>query len=152
MSCLLCSDSGPNESASSLLPIPTNERRWFFIDTIEKRNPQECGENSELSRVPILACGIYALTIHLSIGCVRSCGDRINGVGDGTAGVNVGIGTPAPKAKLHVKGGDVFIASPNSLIITSPNGSCLQIRVGNPSGGQGALCCRVRHVPELAGV
>jgi hypothetical protein len=55
----------------------------------------------------------------------------INGVNSATADVNVGIGTSAPKAKLHVKGGDMFIANPNSLIITSPNGSCFQIRVDN---------------------
>jgi hypothetical protein len=44
---------------------------------------------------------------------------------------NVGIGTNNPRAKLHVQGGDVLIAQPNSLIITSPNGSCWQIRVSD---------------------
>ena len=44
---------------------------------------------------------------------------------------NVGIGTSSPKAKLDVRGGSVFIAQPNSLIITSPNGACWFITVNN---------------------
>ena len=50
---------------------------------------------------------------------------------------NVGIGTNNPQSKLHVQGaarvtgGNLFIAQPNSLIITSPNGSCWQIRVSD---------------------
>jgi hypothetical protein len=47
----------------------------------------------------------------------------------------VGIGTNAPgAARLHVAGGNVFIAQPNSLIITSPNGSCWFITVNNAGG------------------
>jgi hypothetical protein len=50
---------------------------------------------------------------------------------------SVGIGTNNPQSKLHVQGetrvtgGNIFIAQPNSLIITSPNGSCWQIRVSD---------------------
>ena len=44
---------------------------------------------------------------------------------------NVGIGTSAPKAKLEVRGGNIYIAMPNSLIITSPNGACWFITVNN---------------------
>jgi hypothetical protein len=44
---------------------------------------------------------------------------------------NVGLGTSTPKAKLHVTGGNIFIANPNSLIITAPNGSCWFITVSN---------------------
>ena len=50
---------------------------------------------------------------------------------------NVGIGTNNPQSKLHVQGGarvtggNVFIAQPNSLVITSPNGSCWQLRVSD---------------------
>ena len=45
--------------------------------------------------------------------------------------VNVGIGTSAPHAKLHVQGGSVYIANPNSLVITSPNGACWFLTVNN---------------------
>jgi hypothetical protein len=44
---------------------------------------------------------------------------------------NVGIGTIAPASKLHIVGGDIFIAHPNSLIITSPNGNCWFITVSD---------------------
>jgi hypothetical protein len=44
---------------------------------------------------------------------------------------NVGIGTAAPNAKLQVVGGNVYITTPNSLIITSPNGACWQLTVNN---------------------
>jgi hypothetical protein len=47
---------------------------------------------------------------------------------DGT----VGIGTADPgAARLKVQGGDLYITQPNSLVITSPNGSCWQIRVND---------------------
>ncbi len=54
----------------------------------------------------------------------------ISGVNGGTD-TNVGIGTSAPKAKLDVRGGNIFIAHPNSLIITSPNSACWLITVSN---------------------
>ena len=44
---------------------------------------------------------------------------------------NVGIGTNDPNAKLQVSGGNVYITQPNSLIITSPNGTCWLITVSN---------------------
>jgi hypothetical protein len=43
----------------------------------------------------------------------------------------IGVGTSTPKAKLHVTGGNIFIAKPNSLIITSPNGTCWFITVSD---------------------
>lgn len=43
---------------------------------------------------------------------------------------NVGIGTQAPKAKLQVTDGDVYIQNPNrGIILTSPNGSCWRVIV-----------------------
>lgn len=48
---------------------------------------------------------------------------------------NVGIGTFQPgAARLKVQGGNVFIAAPNSLVITSPNGACWRIAVNNAGG------------------
>jgi hypothetical protein len=44
---------------------------------------------------------------------------------------NVGIGTIAPASKLHISGGNMFIAHPNSLIITSANGNCWFITVSD---------------------
>jgi len=44
---------------------------------------------------------------------------------------NTGIGTNNPNAKLQVVGGNVYIANPNSLIITSPNGICWLVTVSN---------------------
>ena len=44
---------------------------------------------------------------------------------------NVGIGLPNPNAKLQVAGGNIYIAQPNSLIITSSNGACWFITVNN---------------------
>jgi hypothetical protein len=48
----------------------------------------------------------------------------------GTTNVNVGVGVTAPKTKLHVAGGNVYIAgSPNGIIMASPNGTCYKITV-----------------------
>jgi hypothetical protein len=61
----------------------------------------------------------------------------INGVNGATADTNVGIGTTTPASKLHVNGtvrvtnGAVYITNPNTVIITSPNGSCWGITVNN---------------------
>lgn len=55
----------------------------------------------------------------------------IEGVNGAILSTNVGIGTTAPNAKLHVAGGSVYITNPNSLIITSPNGACWFITVNN---------------------
>ena len=51
---------------------------------------------------------------------------RINGNG------NVGIGTDAPKTKLHIESGDVYINSITSgVIMKSPNGQCWRMTVSN---------------------
>jgi hypothetical protein len=45
-------------------------------------------------------------------------------------GGNVAIGTDTPKAKLHVEGGDVYVANNGSgVIMKSPNGSCWRLTV-----------------------
>jgi hypothetical protein len=45
---------------------------------------------------------------------------------------NVGIGTSAPKTKLEVKDGDVFINdSTKGIILKSPNGNCWRVTVDN---------------------
>ena len=55
---------------------------------------------------------------------------KVRVVGNLTASGNVGIGTTnAGGAKLKVQGGHIYIAGPNSLIITSPGGSCFRIMV-----------------------
>jgi len=61
--------------------------------------------------------------------------DSLNGA---TADTNVGIGTPTPKTRLHVAGGSIYIAQPNSLVITSPNGNCWFITV-NDAGTLGSI-------------
>lgn len=69
----------------------------------------------------------------------------INGVNGATADTKVGIGTTAPADKLHVNGGSIrvtnggiYIANPNTLVITSPNGACWGITVNN-SGAIGTF-------------
>jgi hypothetical protein len=47
-----------------------------------------------------------------------------------TGGVGIGTNNPGT-ARLKVVGGNVFIAQPNSLIITSPNGTCWFIKVSD---------------------
>jgi hypothetical protein len=45
---------------------------------------------------------------------------------------NVGIGTTAPKAKLEVKDGDVYVNDPTKgIILKSPNGGCWRVTVDN---------------------
>ncbi|MEO7539357.1 MAG: hypothetical protein ABIV21_04980, partial [Pyrinomonadaceae bacterium] len=61
----------------------------------------------------------------------------------GTTNVNVGMGVTAPKTKLHVAGGNVYIAgSPNGIIMTSPNGTCYKITVADGGGlTSGLIAC-----------
>ncbi len=49
-----------------------------------------------------------------------------------TSNGNVGVGTTSPgTAKVKVQGGHLFVANPNSLVITSVNGACWKIVVSN---------------------
>ncbi len=57
----------------------------------------------------------------------------INGVNGAGADVSVGIGTTAPKARLHVQGSNVFVGSAGQgIILKSPNGAtCRLLRIDN---------------------
>jgi hypothetical protein len=55
----------------------------------------------------------------------------ISGVNFGTD-TNVGIGTPAPKTKLHLARGRIYVESNGQgLIMKSPNGSCFELTVSD---------------------
>lgn len=57
----------------------------------------------------------------------------ISGVNGAAANVSVGIGTTAPKAKLHVQGGDILVgAAGQGLILKSPDGTiCRRLTIDN---------------------
>jgi trimeric autotransporter adhesin len=57
----------------------------------------------------------------------------INGTNGATANTSVGIGTTAPKAKLDVTGGDIFVGSPGQgIILKSPDGTkCTKLSIDN---------------------
>ncbi|MDQ4122496.1 MAG: hypothetical protein M3209_13750 [Acidobacteriota bacterium] len=50
----------------------------------------------------------------------------------GTSSVNVGINTTAPKTKLHIVGGKIYVeANGQGVILKSPGGSCFELTVTN---------------------
>jgi len=53
----------------------------------------------------------------------------INGQNGAGADTDVGIGTTAPRARLHVAGGSLYIAHSSGLIMKSPNGNCWRLAV-----------------------
>ncbi len=61
----------------------------------------------------------------------------------GGSGVNVGIGVSAPKTKLHVVGGKVYVeANGQGVILKSPAGGCFELTVTNTGAlTTAALAC-----------
>jgi hypothetical protein len=56
----------------------------------------------------------------------------IAGVNNATADTRVGIGTTAPRAKLEVAAGDVYLnGAANGVILRAPNGACFRLTVAN---------------------
>ena len=57
----------------------------------------------------------------------------INGVNFSNVDTNVGIGTPAPQARLDVRNGNILVGSPGQgIILRSPNGGmCRLISIDN---------------------
>ncbi len=50
----------------------------------------------------------------------------------GSNGVNVGIGTSAPKTRLHVISGKIYVeANGQGVILKSPGGACFELTVTN---------------------
>lgn len=57
----------------------------------------------------------------------------INGVNGAAADTNVGIGTTAPVARLHVQNGDIYVGSPGQgIVLKSPDGmKCVKLSIDN---------------------
>jgi hypothetical protein len=68
----------------------------------------------------------------------------VAGFNQATATVNVGIGTTAPKARLHVRSGKIYVeANGQGVVLKSPNGSCFELTVQDT----GALTTTVVSCP-----
>lgn len=56
----------------------------------------------------------------------------IAGVNGAPADTNVGVGTTAPKTKLHISNGKIYVeANGQGMILKSPNGSCFELTVSD---------------------
>jgi hypothetical protein len=94
-----------------------------FIGTIADESPgisnaTALGANAQVTRSNSLVLG------------------SINGVNGATVDTNVGIGTTAPQAKLHVEGGNIFIGSAGQgIILRSPSGNTCRLVTIDDAGG-----------------
>jgi hypothetical protein len=72
----------------------------------------------------------------------------ISGVNGATADTNVGIGTTAPLARLHVQNGDIYVGSPGQgIVLESPDGrQCVKLSIDN----SGALVTTAQGCPGAA--
>jgi hypothetical protein len=56
----------------------------------------------------------------------------INTVNGASADTSVGIGTTAPKTKLHMEGGDILLGGGQGIILKSPDGTkCAKVTIDN---------------------
>ena len=56
----------------------------------------------------------------------------IAGINGAPADTNVGVGTTAPKTKLHIRNGKIYIeANGQGMILKSPSGSCFELTVSD---------------------
>jgi hypothetical protein len=56
----------------------------------------------------------------------------VNGQNGATSDTNVGVGTTAPRARLEVANGDVYVSTAaTGVVLKAPNGSCWRLTAGN---------------------
>lgn len=67
----------------------------------------------------------------------------VSGQNGATSDTNVGIGTTAPRSRLEVANGDVYVSTAASgVVLKAPNGSCWRLTVANGGAlGTAAVAC-----------